>query len=114
MVERGSRTVDDRLVSKIILSQEMANLFGAQGQLKRVKHSKTCPLCDVTKRKPHTQNKYFFIETRSDAESIDGLNSALAQSAGQLQRCKPSPKFWQVRDFKGSESVSVCSNAQLV
>ena len=57
----------------------MAHWIGIQGQSKFVKNSKTCPLCDLTKRKPHTQIKYFFkIETRRLAESVDGLNSSLA------------------------------------
>ena len=82
MVENGSQTAFDRLVSKTILSQKKVHWIGVQGQLKWVKHSKICPLCDVTKRKPHTQNKIFFIERV--AESFDGLNSPLAQSADQV------------------------------
>jgi len=35
----------------------MVHWISIQGQLKRVKNSKTCLLCDVTKRKPHTQMK---------------------------------------------------------
>jgi len=50
--------------------------------------------------KPKTK-KCFSIPTRRLAESEDGLNSFLAQSAGELQRCKPSPKFWCPWDLKG-------------
>jgi len=35
----------------------MAHWISAQGQIKWVKNSKTCLLCDVTKRKPPTQIK---------------------------------------------------------
>jgi len=39
----------------------MARWISAQGQLKWVENSKTCLLCDVTKRKPLTQiNQFFF------------------------------------------------------
>jgi len=29
------------------------------------------------------------------------LDSSLAQSGGELQRCKLAPKFWRARDLKG-------------
>ena len=57
----------------------MAHWISAHPQSKWVKNSKTCLLCDVTKRKPHTQIKYFLlIETTRLAESVDGLNSFVA------------------------------------
>jgi len=31
----------------------------------------------------------------------DGLDSSLAQSGGELQRCKLAPKFWPALDLKG-------------
>jgi len=50
-----------------------------------VKNLKTCHRCDVTKRQPYTHIKSFFsIETERLVESVDGLNSFLAQSAGEL------------------------------
>jgi len=63
----------------------MAIWTGAQGLSKWFKNSKSCPLCDVTKRKPHTEIKYFFkIETRRLAESVEGLSSFLAIEVGEL------------------------------
>jgi len=63
----------------------MAHWISAQGQLKWVKNSKNCLLCDVTKIKTHTQTKQFFlIETRRLAESVDGLNSSVAIATGEL------------------------------
>jgi len=63
----------------------MARWISAQGQLKWVENSKTCLLCDVTKRKPLTQiNQFFLIETKRLAESVDGLNSSVAIVAGEL------------------------------
>jgi len=54
-----------------------AHWINAQGQLKWVKNSKTCLLCDVTKRKSP-------IATRRLVESVDGLNSSVAIVAGEL------------------------------
>jgi len=63
----------------------MAHCICAQSQLNWVKNSKTCLLCDVTKRKSLTQIKQLFlIETRRLAESVDGLNSSVAIVAGEL------------------------------
>jgi len=63
----------------------MAHWISAQGQLKWVKDSKTCLLCDVTKRKPPPKsNNVFFSRNRRLAESVDGLNSSVAIVAGEL------------------------------
>jgi len=63
----------------------MAHWISAQGQLKLVKSSKTCLLCDVTKRKPPPKsNNFFKIETRRLAESVDCLNSSVAIAAGKF------------------------------
>jgi len=63
---KGSKDLDNHLVSKKNLRQKMAHWIGSQGQAKLVKNSKTCPLCDVTKRKPQTQIKYFFKSKLED------------------------------------------------
>jgi len=57
---KGFEDANDRLVSNKILSQKMAHCIGAQGLVKLVKNTKTCPLRDVTKRKPHTKSNFFF------------------------------------------------------
>jgi len=81
----------DCLVSKTSWSQKMAHWIGAQGPSKLVKNLKTCPLCDVTKRKPHPNQIIFLIETRRLGESLEGLNSPLAIEAGELlpKMCRP-------------------------
>ena len=63
----------------------MGQWVGAQGQPKVAYFSKTCPLCDVTSRKPPPKLKIVFLilATRL-AESVEGLNSSLAQSPGEL------------------------------
>jgi len=89
---KGSINATDCLVSNKNLIQKMAHWIGAQGPSKLVKNLKTCPLCDVTKRKPHAQIKQFFlIETRRLAASAEGLNSSLAIEAGELliKLCQP-------------------------
>ena len=57
MSVKGSKDADVRLVSKKSLKQKRAHWIGAQSQVKLVKNSKTCPLCEVTKRKLQTQIK---------------------------------------------------------
>jgi len=44
---------------------------------------------------------FFSISTSRLAESVDGLNSVLAQSAGELQRCKPCAKILAIAGLKG-------------
>ena len=48
---KGSKDADDLLVSTKSLSQKMSHSISAQGLVKLIKNLKTCPLCDVTKRK---------------------------------------------------------------
>jgi len=63
----------------------MGQWVGVQGQAKVAKISQTCPHCDITSRKPQIQSeKFFLISTRRLAESVEGLNSSLAQSPGEL------------------------------
>jgi len=82
---KSSKDADDHLVSKKILSYKSARWISAQGQLKWVKDSKTCLLCDVTKRKTPSQIKQrFFNRTRRLAESVDGLNSSVAIVDGEI------------------------------
>ena len=68
----------------------MAQWVGVQGQVKVAKKSKNTPTCN----KPQNKNRFFSISSRRLAESKYGLDSSLAQSSGELQRCKLVPKFW--------------------
>jgi len=56
-----------------------------KGPGKVAKNVKTTPHCDVTHKEAQTQNEkvFFLISTRRLSESIDCLNSFLAQSAGE-------------------------------
>jgi len=75
---------------------------GAQDRPKDAKISKTCLLCDVTTRKPPLKAKIFFsILTTRLAESVDGLNSSLAQWPGELKDCKAMKEKWRTRDLEG-------------
>jgi len=61
----------------------MGQWAGAQDRPKVAKISEICLHCDVT---TPTKNKKRFssISTRRLAESVDGLDSSLAQSPGEL------------------------------
>jgi len=64
----------------------MGQWVGAQGWPKVAKIVKTCLLCDVSSRNPPTKNEKRFFSTLSTrlAESVDGLDSSLAKSPGEL------------------------------
>jgi len=81
----------------------MAHWFGAQGQVKFAKRSRKYTVIVTSSAENHTpKTKTFFsISTRRLAESVDGLNSSLAQSTGELWRCKALQKKWRTRDLKG-------------
>jgi len=54
---------------------------------------KTYSAYDVTHKKTETQNQIFFsLWTRRLAESLEGLNSSLAQFTGELWNCKVAQK----------------------
>jgi len=53
------------------------------------KKAKTPPLVVVPQRTPNRKRKMFFsISSRRLFESVDGLDSSLAPSAGELWSCK--------------------------
>jgi len=52
---------------------------------------KTCPYFDVPHREP--KMKYVFsVSTRRLAKAVEGLNTSLTQSAGELWSCKVGSK----------------------
>jgi len=57
----------------------MAQWVGAQGQV-----AKNAPTCGVLLEDPPIKNDCFSILTTRLAESVQGLNSSLAQSPGEL------------------------------
>jgi len=50
--------------------------------------------------KPKTE-KFFWLETRSLAESVEGLNTSLAAAAGELWPNKYRPIYWPARSLQG-------------
>jgi len=80
---KGSRDADVGLVSEKILSHNNGPMGWAQGQ---VKIAKNTPTCGVPPRKPPTENEkcFFSISTTRLAESVESLNSSLAQSPGEI------------------------------
>jgi len=78
-----STDADFDLVFNKTLSQKSGSIGWGPGP---AKISKTCLLCNITSRNPPTKNKkrfVFFILTTRLAESVDGLDSSLAQSPGE-------------------------------
>ena len=59
---KGSIDADCLLVCNKTLSQKMDQWVGAQGRPKVACFPKTCPLCDVTSRKPPTETKIVFVD----------------------------------------------------
>jgi len=64
----------------------MAQWVGVQGQVKLPKKAKTPALeaVPLENPKPKTKKSFFSISTRRLAESVEGLNSSLSQSPGEL------------------------------
>jgi len=76
---QGSIDRDFHLVFNKTLSQKSGSKGWGLGP---AKISKTCLVCDVTSRNPppKTKNVFFSILTARLVESVDGLDSSLAQS----------------------------------
>jgi len=90
----GSKDSDDSLVSKKKLDPKIC-LIGLATRVgwRWRKRGKNASTCDDPHREPKPKTKVFFsILTRRLAESVDGLNSSLAESVGELWRCKPGQK----------------------
>jgi len=82
---KGSKDGDFGLVSEKILSHIiMAQWVGAQGQVNVAKNTPT-PLVAFPPENPPPKTKIFFLVlTTRLAESVEGLNSSLAQSPDRL------------------------------
>ena len=77
----------------------MDQWVGAPGQ---VKIAKNTPLMTFPPENPYRKRKIFFsILTTGLAESVEGLNSSLAQSPGELYDCKALHETWFSQDLKG-------------
>ena len=79
----------------------MANWDGAQDQADGQNNAKTPLLVTFPPEKLKPKTKiYLFILTPRLAESIEGLNSSLAQSPGELYDSKALQEKWRTRDGK--------------
>ena len=88
---KGPKDADHSLVFTKTWSKNMAYWVGAQGQVKLAQRSRKHALSLTSSPenpKPKTKNILFLISTRRPAESVDALNSPLAQWAGELWSCK--------------------------
>ena len=83
---KGSKDSDDNLVSKKTLSHKIGSLIWRPGLGKVGQKDEKTPLLVMTPTenpKPNTK-KFFSILTRRFSEFLDGLNSSLAESVGEL------------------------------
>jgi len=84
----------------------MGKWVGAKRRPKVACFSKTCPLCDVTSKKnPPKQKSVFSILPTRLAESVEGSNSSLAQSPGELYDCKVLQEKWRTRNLSTIECI---------
>jgi len=96
---KGSKDADHSLVSKKC-SLDWRLGPGKDGQ----KNANPPPLVASPQRTPNPKRKYFSISTRRLAESVEGYNSSLAQSAGELWPEMSRPIQWPTRGLKGFET----------
>jgi len=81
---KGSEDSDDSLVSKKNLSEKIGPLYWRPAPRKQAKKQKKTFVTYLPENPKPKTKKFFSISTRSLTESVDGLNSFLAQSAGEL------------------------------
>ena len=89
-----SKDSDDNLVSTKTFSQKIVSLVWRPGSGEVGQNDeKTPPLVKTPTGNHKPKTKIFLpILTRRFAESLDGLNSSLAESVGELWRCKLGQK----------------------
>jgi len=87
---QGSKDADFGLVSKNILSQNNGPMGCGPGPGKSGQKSKNTPTFSGPPANPKPKTKILFlsISSRRLAESVDGLDSSLAQPHGELWDCK--------------------------
>ena len=82
---KGSIDADDHLVSKKILSHEMAHWIAPRASQNWWKIKKHPHFVRSSQENSKSKSKkYFLIETRQLAASVEGLNTSLATAAGEL------------------------------
>jgi len=99
---KGSIDAGDHLVFKKRLSQNFGPLDWRPEPIKVGQKTETPPLCEPRPGEPLTQiKKFFLIEPRSLAASVEGLNNSLAIAAGELRPKNLAPIYWRARSLKG-------------
>jgi len=82
---KGSIDAGDYLVSTKSFSQNLGPLYWRPGPVKFGQKNENTPLCEPVPGEPLTQiKKFFFIEPRRLAASVEGLNNSLAVAADGL------------------------------
>jgi len=83
---KGSIDADDRLVSKTSLRQNFGPWDWRPGRVKVGQKNENTPTLRASPRRtPHPNQKMFFlIEPRRLSASVEGLNTSVAEAAGEL------------------------------
>jgi len=83
---KGSIDAEDRLVSKTSLSQNFVPWDWRPGRVKVGQKNENTPTLQASPRRtPHPNQKMFFlIEPRRLSASVEGLNTSVAEAAGEL------------------------------
>ena len=119
---KGSKDAEFGLVSKKTWAKIMGQWVGVQGKVKAAKKKQKHPhLWRSPKRTPNRKRKTFLfsISSRRLAESVDGLDSSLAQSAGELWSSKNVTSLVKKVTRTGfntslhSTHLCICVNANL-
>jgi len=81
----------------------MAHWDSAQGQAKMAKITQKHPYlwCFPQQTSNPKQKTFFSMSTRRLAWPVEGLNSSLALTAGDLWQAKGVPVCWRMRSLKG-------------
>ena len=83
---KNSIDAEDRLVSKTSLSQNFGQWDWRPGRVKIGQKTENTPTLQASPRRtPHPNQKMFFlIEPRRLSASVEGLNTSVAEAAGEL------------------------------
>jgi len=100
---KGSKDADFGQVSTKTLSQNNGSMCWSPGSGKVGQKSQNTPTCSGLPSEPQTENekRFISISRRRLAESVDGLDSSLAQSPGELWPKECEPIYGLSRSLKG-------------
>ena len=106
---KGSKDADFALVSKKILSQNDRLIGWGPGPGKGGQKKTKYPHLQRTPTEPETDNekRFLSISSRRLVESVDGLDSSIAQSPGELWPKECEPIYGLSRSLKGTDVLQL-------